>query len=61
MKTYFSPDINSLREIPEAARKEILGLVTESAEDPAPDVLLVDQLLHMIRFAQSSRAVPAGC
>lgn len=60
MKAYFNPDINSLREIPEAMRKEVLSLVTESAEDTAPDVLLVDQLLHMIRFAQTARAAPAG-
>lgn len=61
MKAYFNPDINSLREIPEVMRKEMLGLVEEPVQETAPDLLMVDQLLHMIRFARETRTAPVGC
>ncbi len=61
MNQYFNPDIKSLREVSETVRRDLLGLDKEPAPETAPDLLLVDQLLHMIRFArEAGAAAPAG-
>lgn len=60
MKAYFNPDINSLREVPEVVRKELLGLSQDSLPAPLPDLPMVEQLLNMIRFARETRPAPAA-
>jgi hypothetical protein len=60
MQQYFQPDLSNLREVPEAERLRLLDLAPQ--QEPArnlPDLQVVEQLLQMIRFARSCKAVPA--
>lgn len=56
MNTYFRPDISKLREIPKAETEKLLGIHEAGAQELPPDMLVVDQLLHMIHFARQNGA-----
>lgn len=63
MQHYFSPDLSTLREVPEATRQQVLGLTppaVQPASDLLPDLQIVEQLLHMIRFARSAAEARVG-
>jgi hypothetical protein len=54
MNAYFRPDISRLREIPKAETEKLLGIDEARVQELPPDMLVVDQLLHMIQFARQN-------